>query len=120
MAEKEYEFHRVMEAGTRGFAFMRDKEIRKVLVLDRFVCMVRIKEELHAMKNKCPHAGGPIHEGFLDEHCNIVCPLHRFRFSIIDGKNTSGEGYRLQNYPVEIREGAVYVGLPKQRFLGIF
>lgn len=120
MAEKEYDFHRVMEAGTRGHLFMQDREIRQVVVFDRYLCMVRTGEELFAMKNKCPHSGGTIADGFLDANCDIVCPLHRFRFSIRDGKNTSGEGYYLENYPVEIREGKVYVGLPRKRFLGIF
>lgn len=118
--QKEYDFHRVMEAGERGADFMREREVRKVLVLDRFLAMVKVDGEIYALKGKCPHSGGPMWNGFLNANCDLVCPLHRFAFSVKDGKNTSGEGFWLEPYPVEIREGKVYVGLPRKKFLGIF
>jgi len=52
---------------------------------------------LYAFAYKCPHAGGILAEGFLDAMNNIVCPLHRYKYNIASGHNTSGEGYFLKN-----------------------
>jgi 3-phenylpropionate/trans-cinnamate dioxygenase ferredoxin subunit len=40
-----------------------------------------------------------------------VCPLHRYRFSLANGRNTSGEGYFLKTYPVKEDDDGVWVGL---------
>jgi 3-phenylpropionate/trans-cinnamate dioxygenase ferredoxin subunit len=73
-------------------------------------CVARYNSELFACTQKCPHAGGILSEGYLDASGNIVCPLHRYKFNIKNGRNTSGEGYYLKTYPVELRSDGVYVG----------
>jgi len=49
--------------------------------------------------------------GEIDIQDNIVCPLHRYKFSLMNGRNVSGEGYYLKTYPVEVREDGVFVGI---------
>ena len=49
-------------------------------------------------------------DGWLDAQGRIVCPLHKYRFDPANGRNTSGEGYKLKTYPVEIREEYIYIG----------
>jgi nitrite reductase/ring-hydroxylating ferredoxin subunit len=73
-----------------------------------------------AFAQKCPHAGGFFCEGWLDALGNVVCPLHRYKFSLKNGRNVSGEGYYLKHWPVEAREDGVYVGLEKSSFFGLF
>ncbi|MBU7577394.1 MAG: nitrite reductase (NAD(P)H) small subunit [Flavihumibacter sp.] len=75
----------------------------------RPVCIGRYKEKLFAFAHKCPHASGLFSEGFIDALGNVVCPLHRYRFSMASGRNVSGEGYYLKHWPVEEREDGVYV-----------
>lgn len=82
------------------------------------VCLALHKEELTACTNKCPHAGGHLQEGFLDAMGNIVCPLHRYKFSLKNGHNISGEGYHLKTYPVEIREEGVFIGFAQNKLFG--
>jgi 3-phenylpropionate/trans-cinnamate dioxygenase ferredoxin subunit len=36
-----------------------------------------------------------------------------------NGRNVTGEGYFLKNWPVEIRDDGVYVGLEKNKWLGL-
>jgi len=62
---------------------------------------------------KCPHAGGLMANSWFDAQGNVVCPLHRYRFNPVNGRNTSGEGYYLKTWPVEVREDGVYVGMKK-------
>jgi nitrite reductase/ring-hydroxylating ferredoxin subunit len=49
--------------------------------------------------------------GWIDPLGNVVCPLHRYKFNIINGRNTTGEGYYLKTYPLRIDENGVYVEL---------
>ena len=76
----------------------------------RTICIGRFKERLFAFAHKCPHASGLFSEGFIDALGNVVCPVHRYRFSLSNGRNSSGEGYYLKHWPVEERGDGLYVG----------
>jgi nitrite reductase/ring-hydroxylating ferredoxin subunit len=87
---------------------------------DKTICVAKHEGALFAFAQKCPHAGGFFCEGWLDALGNVVCPLHRYKFSLKNGRNVSGEGYYLKHWPVEAREDGVYVGLEKSSFFGLF
>ena len=73
------------------------------------VCLVNYNNEIGACTAKCPHAGANMSDGYIDALGNIVCPLHRYKFSIKNGRNTSGEGYFLKRYIIEVRIDGVFV-----------
>lgn len=73
------------------------------------ICIARFKDQLFAFAYKCPHASGILSDGFIDALGNIVCPIHRYKYDLKNGRNVSGEGYYLKNWPVEVREDGVYV-----------
>lgn len=77
------------------------------------ITLATYQQHLYAFAYKCPHASGIMAEGFIDAKGHIACPLHRFRFDVKNGHNTSGEGYHLKTYPVQERDGAIYVGIEK-------
>ena len=66
--------------------------------------------QVFAFAQKCPHASGIMANGSIDALGNVVCPLHRYRFSMQNGRNTSGEGYFLKTYPVKMEESGLFVG----------
>lgn len=78
--------------------------------------LTNFKGEYFAGEHRCPHAGGELTQGWLDEEGGIVCPLHRFCFDLESGKNTSGEGFFVQTYPIEVRKDGVFIGLPKKKW----
>jgi nitrite reductase/ring-hydroxylating ferredoxin subunit len=82
------------------------------------ITLARIGDTVTACAYKCPHAGGLLEDGFIDAAGNIVCPLHRYKFSLQNGRNVSGEGYYLKTHPVEIREGGIYVGFEEKGLFG--
>ncbi len=86
----------------------------------RKITLARINNEIFACAHKCPHASGILADGFIDALGNIVCPLHRYKFSLQNGRNVSGEGYYLKTYPVEEREAGIFVGLEESSWLEIF
>lgn len=83
------------------------------------ICVARIGDALFAFAQKCPHASGLLVNGFIDAMGNVVCPLHRYRFALKNGRNVSGEGYYLKHWPVEVRDDGVWVGLEKNKLFGL-
>ncbi len=75
------------------------------------ICIALFKDELYATSAKCPHAGGILSHGYVDATGNIVCPIHRYKFSLATGRNVTGEGYYLKTYLIENRETGIFIGM---------
>lgn len=84
------------------------------------ITLAKAGNALFACAYKCPHAGGILAGGFIDAAQNIVCPLHRYKFSLTNGRNVSGEGYYLKIYAVEEREAGIFIGFEENNWLTIF
>jgi naphthalene 1,2-dioxygenase system ferredoxin subunit len=55
------------------------------IVFDNLVVVANVAGRFHAFGNICPHAAGPIGEGFLDG-CVVECPWHAGQWDITTGK----------------------------------
>lgn len=109
MTDKKYTWHKIADhINEIDFA---DNNIAVVSIKEKTICIGKHKDNVFAFAYKCPHAGGILSEGYIDALGNIVCPLHRYKYDIKSGRNVSGEGYYLKNWPVETREKGVFVGL---------
>jgi len=86
-----------------------DNNIAVAEVKGKKICVARHGERVFAFAFKCPHAGGILADGYIDALGNVVCPLHRYKYDMSNGRNVSGEGYYLKHWPVEIREEGVFV-----------
>lgn len=116
MAERTYTWYKVAEH-IHELVF-GPNHIAVVEVNKKKVCVGEWQGGYFAFGYTCPHAGGLLSQGFIDVLGNVVCPLHRYRFSVRDGRNVSGEGYHLRHWPVECREDGVYVAQAKGGLLG--
>lgn len=77
--------------------------------------LLKTAHGIYAFAATCPHAGARLCEGHTDIRGQIVCPLHHYRFDPATGRNTSGEGYHLKTYPVDVRDGIIYIGITNNR-----
>jgi nitrite reductase (NADH) small subunit len=95
-------------------------------------------DDLYAMRNVCPHAGGPVCEGRLgprilgaagdplrmdaDETCpTVTCAWHGWEFDARDGRALApGSRLRVRTYPVRVENGVVLVdvGRPGEPVVG--
>jgi nitrite reductase/ring-hydroxylating ferredoxin subunit len=75
------------------------------------ICIAKLNETVFAFAYKCPHAGGILADGYIDAVGNVVCPQHRYKYNLENGRNVSGEGYYLKHWPVALREDGVYIGM---------
>ena len=82
-----------------------------VKVGGRDICVSIFQGEPRACAAKCPHAGGLMHQGWVNPLGHLVCPLHRYSFDVKTGRNTSGEGYFIKTYPVKENDDGVFVGI---------
>ncbi|MFQ5538628.1 MAG: thiamine pyrophosphate-dependent enzyme [Gemmatimonadota bacterium] len=73
------------------------------------VCMTRFQGTYAALDNRCPHQGGPLGEGSI-ENGWLRCPWHGWDFHPTTGKPPGGFDDGVPTYPVEEREDGVYVG----------
>lgn len=78
------------------------------------ICIAEFQNQLFGCAATCPHAGAKMSEGYVDALGNIVCPLHRYKFSLERGRNITGEGYFLKTYLVEERKDGVFVGIEQK------
>ena len=81
--------------------------------------VARFNGKLFAFAHKCPHASGIMADGYINAAGQVTCPLHRYRFDMQNGRNTSGEGYFLKTFLAEKREDGIYIGLEDKGFWGL-
>jgi nitrite reductase (NADH) small subunit len=86
-------------------------------------------DRVYALRNVCPHAGGPVCEGrvaprivtsaadplavAVDDACPAVtCAWHGWEFDARDGRALApGSRLRVRTYPVSVEDGTVLVDL---------
>jgi nitrite reductase/ring-hydroxylating ferredoxin subunit len=109
MKEKKYKWHRIASS-VMEIPF-GENSLAEIEVHGKLICLAKAGDIVHACTHKCPHAGGRLVEGHLDARDNLVCPVHRYKFSLENGRNISGEGYYLKTYPVVEKEDGLYLGI---------
>ena len=110
MPASQYHWYKIAEhVNELDFA---ENNIAVTKVNGKTICIGRQGDSLFGFAYKCPHAGGIMADGYIDAAGNIVCPVHRYKFSMSSGRNISGEGYFLKTWPVQITDEAVFIGMP--------
>jgi 3-phenylpropionate/trans-cinnamate dioxygenase ferredoxin subunit len=116
MAEKKYNWYKV--ANSLAEIDFSANNLVQLTVNGKQICLALNNSKLFACASKCPHAGGAMAAGYTDTAGNIVCPLHRYKFSLQTGRNTSGEGYYLKTYPMQQRDDGIYIGFEEINLFG--
>jgi nitrite reductase/ring-hydroxylating ferredoxin subunit len=116
-SNKKYTWHKIAESITElNFSA---NGLATVTVNNKTICIALHNNQLFACTQKCPHAGGSMADAHIDAMGNIVCPLHRYKFSLQNGRNISGEGYYLKTFKVENRDNGIFIGLEENNLFGV-
>jgi nitrite reductase/ring-hydroxylating ferredoxin subunit/uncharacterized membrane protein len=76
------------------------------------VLLYREPHAIHAIGDRCTHAGGPLHEGTVDAELCVTCPWHGSRFRLEDGAVVGGPATAPQpRFDVRLTDGNVEVRL---------
>ncbi len=101
--------------------------VRSATVDGMRLALVKREGEVYALDAVCPHQQGPLDQGELWRGA-VECPWHRFRYDPVTGANIypanvypddAPELKRrdlrpAQVFPVEVRGGKIFVGLPAE------
>lgn len=91
-------------------------EARVFQVGNKRIALCHVDGEFYAIDDVCTHDGGPLGEGFLEDH-EIECPRHGARFDVRTGKAlTLPAVFPVQTYAVKREGDDIYIALePAQR-----
>ncbi len=79
-----------------------------------YLAFYRIGDRAYATAGYCSHAKAKLCDGYVEDD-EVECPLHQARFHIPTGKVLCAPANQdIAVYPVEIREGRVFVRLAKK------
>jgi len=84
--------------------------IKRVKAGGKTICLVGYDNQVFALSAKCPHAGGDLTQGWCKDG-KLICPIHRYSFDLKTGKGSEGQNDYIDSYPIEIRDGLVYIGI---------
>jgi len=72
------------------------------------VCVSHIGGKLGAIHNICPHRGGPLAEGMI-ENGKIACPWHAWEFDPATGECSTVPGSRVDAYSIQVQGDDVFL-----------
>jgi 3-phenylpropionate/trans-cinnamate dioxygenase ferredoxin subunit len=82
---------------------------RSLELEDTDVLVLNVGGEYFAVEDLCSHDGSSLTEGELDAD-ELICPHHGARFCVRDGRALTPPAYEdIRCFPIEVRDGAVYV-----------
>ncbi len=84
--------------------------IKKVRVGGKTLCLVGFEDKIFALSARCPHAGGDLSTGWC-KNGKLICPIHRYSYSLETGKGSEEQNDYIESYPVEIRNAVIHVGV---------
>lgn len=68
------------------------------------------KNEIFALKDQCPHKGGPLSQGIVHDR-SVTCPLHNWVLGLDDGQAKGPDEGCTVVYPVKISDELIYIAL---------
>ncbi|MEA3510119.1 MAG: thiamine pyrophosphate-binding protein [Actinomycetota bacterium] len=86
-------------------------EVKAVIAGGRSVCLARTAEGLSALDNRCPHQGGPLGEGTIEDGW-LICPWHGYEYDPVTGEPPGGYDDAATPFPVQDTDDGLRVGVP--------
>jgi len=106
--EKQLVWHKVLENKNE----LPDGRVMTVTAGHKGICLTHFEGKYYALENKCPHQGGPLGEGSI-ENGKLRCPWHGWDFSPCGG---SADGFDdgLPAFNLKIEGESIFVGLEEE------
>ena len=72
------------------------------------VALFNVDGVYYALENVCPHQGGPLADGWL-ENLTVTCPWHAWCFDLRTGNLTLGAFATVPRFEVRVEQDGVYL-----------
>src|SRR4051795_13538157 len=90
----------------------QEGRVRSVVVDGQSIALSRCGGTYGALENRCPHQGGPLGEGSIEQGW-LRCPWHGYDYDPTTGRPPEGFTDAPVAFPVEERADGAYVELPE-------
>ncbi len=90
-----------------------ENRVKSVTCGVQTICLTHFQGKFAALSNQCPHQGGPLGEGSI-ENGMLRCPWHGWDFDPLTGKPPGGYDDGVRTFPVEVRDDGVYVAFEEE------
>lgn len=87
---------------------LKDGEGKEIEANGKKIALFKIDGEFFAIDNTCPHHGGPLGEGSLEDDV-VTCPWHGWRFNVKTGVSPVVPTAKVKTYEVKIEGDGVCV-----------
>ncbi len=74
----------------------------------REVAIFNVGGEFYCIDNMCPHAEGPLGEGYVDG-AEVTCPWHAWQFNVKTGEMAYNPQICVATFPCKVENGDVLV-----------
>lgn len=92
-----------------GVSELSEGQGKTVVAEGKSLALFRHEGKYRALDNTCPHRGGPLGEGHLEDG-EVVCPWHAWAFEVTSGKCRVLPGQAdVKTYPVKVEGNDVFV-----------
>ncbi|NHZ85708.1 MAG: Rieske 2Fe-2S domain-containing protein [Planctomycetia bacterium] len=85
-----------------------NERVKTVVADKQQVCLVHHKNEFSAIGNKCPHQGGPLGEGQIEDGW-VICPWHAYQYDPKTGKAPEGFDDHAKCHNVKVKNNDIYI-----------
>ena len=81
-----------------------------VEVSGKEIALFNVSGEIFAISNACPHQGGPLGEGEVEDTV-VTCPLHGWRFRLDNGEGLTMPHSKVERFDVKIEGNDILIDL---------
>jgi pyruvate oxidase len=106
--DDEVVWHKVAEVDE-----LPEGRVKTVVAGRKSLALTRYEGAYGALDNRCPHQGGPLGEGSI-ENGLLRCPWHGYDYSPLTGTPPPGFTDAPACFPVAVRDDGIYVALPHE------
>ncbi len=79
-------------------------------MINRIAVFRTATDDIHAVRDKCPHRGGPLSQGIV--HGGLVtCPLHSWKIDLATGEAVLPDKGCARTYATKVEDGRVFLRL---------
>jgi 3-phenylpropionate/trans-cinnamate dioxygenase ferredoxin subunit len=100
---EESEFVPVLEENA-----LQESSMKLVKVEGQAVLLLKVKGEIFAIDNRCPHMGCGFSGGTLEGDV-IICPCHDWRFNLKTKQCIDQKGFQLSTFESKVEAGKIWI-----------
>ncbi|MFD2587645.1 thiamine pyrophosphate-binding protein [Croceitalea marina] len=109
MQKKKIIWHKVLNNKSE----LPEGRVKTVTAAHKGICLTHFEGKFSALDNKCPHQGGPLGEGTI-ENGMLRCPWHGWDYHPCTGNSPGGFDDGIETFEVKEENNAIYVGVEEE------